>query len=138
MRPMLFATTLLGCGPVEQEYRDAAVPDEAAFAAEVEPVLERLCANPSCHGRPERPLSVYAPRRFRADPARLFLDEPLTSDEIFANYRSASGFAQGIAAPDDSLLLRKPLGRAYHAAGTVLFDTDPEARAIRDWLWSAW
>jgi hypothetical protein len=127
---------LCACSGVEQSYVAAASPDEALFAADVEPVLERHCANPSCHGRDERPLRVYAPMRFRVDRDRLFLDEPLSDDEVRANYESAAGFVATGGDPERSLLLRKPLGKAWHAPGAVFFEEDPPARAIRDWLWS--
>ncbi|MEK6606468.1 MAG: hypothetical protein AABZ30_02300 [Myxococcota bacterium] len=127
---------LAGCGGVEQGYEPVPPLDEEAFVESVGPVLEERCANPSCHGRPERPLAVYAPRRFRADATRTFLDEPLTSEELRHNYDRACGFAAFVDAPIESLLLRKPLGRAYHGGGIVLAEGDAETRVIEDWLWS--
>jgi hypothetical protein len=103
--------------------------DVATFAAEVQPVLDERCAAPSCHGRPERPLAIYSPRRYRREPARRFLDEPLDADELAANARGVASF--GFAIDDgleDSLVLRKPLalaaGGARHEGGEIFVARD--------------
>lgn len=127
----------IACDGVDQSYFPVPRLDEAVFVADVEPVLEARCANPSCHGRPERPLSIFAPHFYREDSTRTFLNEALSDDELRHNYDLSCSFAVGIDFPDDCLLLRKPLGLAYHGGGVVLDETDPEARAIRDWLWFA-
>lgn len=109
--------------------------DHTQFVANVEPVLELRCANPSCHGNDRRALRVYAPGRFRLDPTRLHLAEPLSADELASNEVSAAAFAADITRADDSLLLSKPTGRAAHLGGIVFTDpTDREPTAIRTWL----
>ncbi len=111
--------------------------DHAMFAQHVEPVLELRCANPSCHGNDSRPLRVYAPDRFRMDPARLHLIEPLSPEEIARNEASAAAFAVEITRADDSLLLTKVVGLAPHLGGTLYVDTsDREYQAMRTWLQS--
>lgn len=108
------------------------------FTAEVEPVLEERCASGGCHGRVERPLSLYAPGQLRADRERLYLDEPLTAEELAHNARRLAAFAHGVEAAG-SLALRKPLaqeeGGCWHGGGDVFADdTDPGYRAIAGWL----
>lgn len=128
---------LVGCADLEQGYTPAPALDEEMFRVDVEPTLEAQCANPSCHGRPERPLALYAPHRFRADPTRLFLDEPITEDELRHNYERSCAFAADLSSAEESLLWRKPLGLTYHGGGVTLSEHDPEARRIQTWLWSA-
>lgn len=133
-RALVASLALLGCGP---EPGAATLPplDTAVFEARVEPVLERRCANPSCHGNDRRPLRVYAPERFRADPARRHRAEPLTFSEVRANEASARAFALGVATARESLLVAKPLGLAGHQGGAV-FETgdDAECEALVAWL----
>ncbi|MBL8621029.1 MAG: hypothetical protein JNK64_06980 [Myxococcales bacterium] len=69
------------------------VGDPAVFAARAEPVLERRCADASCHADADRAFALYSPGRRRADPARQFLHEPLTPDELAANARVVAGLA---------------------------------------------
>ncbi|MCP4872048.1 MAG: hypothetical protein GY898_25365 [Proteobacteria bacterium] len=112
--------------------------DAAAFEVEVQPVLEAGCANPSCHGNADRPLEVYARFQYRLDPDRLYLDEPITADELTHNRRSAAGFLVGFAAAARSPLLTKPLahdaGGAHHAGGVVFGDAqEPGYRALKAW-----
>ena len=116
-------------------------PDLATFAADVQPVLDARCATPSCHGRPERPLTVFSPRRYRRDPARRFLDEPLAADELAANAASVAsfGFTIGSDGLEDSLVLRKPLalaaGGARHQGGEIFVSrADREYRALYRWM----
>lgn len=110
------------------------------FAREVEPVLEDRCAQGGCHGRADRPFSLYAPGQLRADPRRLHLAEPLTEGELATNARRVAALAVP-GTPDESPALRKPLalaaGGAYHGGGDVFVDrTDPGYRVLRSWLLS--
>lgn len=109
-----------------------------AFAADVEPHIEVRCAQGGCHGRPERPLSLYAPGQQRLDPDRLYMDEPLTDEEVAENARRILAFAQEPEA-DRTLALRKPLteeaGGCWHGGGDIFPDTfDPAYLALRSWL----
>lgn len=143
MRAALAALLVGGCvggGPARE-----ALPagDPIAFAARVQPVFDARCADPTCHGLPDRPLSIFSPRRYRADPARTLLDEPLTTDETAANVRACAAFAFDAVTEggttDDCLILRKPLpveqGGARHGGG-VIFQSDSarEWRVLRSWL----
>lgn len=114
--------------------------DLESFAATVQPVLAARCAEPTCHGRDDRPLAVYATRRFRADPERVFLEEPIDAAELEANARNVAAFMIGNRA-DDCLVLRKPLaaseGGARHVGGEIFTTRDDrEYRALRAWLLS--
>lgn len=108
--------------------------DLAVFAAEAQPVLDRACADPGCHGNAERPLALYSPGRRRADPVRTFLDEPLDDAELLANARAVAAFALDPmldGAPlDECLVLRKPLavaaGGAGHEGGAVFDGRDDD------------
>jgi hypothetical protein len=120
------ASTPLAVGPLDD------------FAHEVEPVLEARCAQGGCHGRADRPFSLYAPGQLRADPRRTHLAEPLTEGEVAVNARRIAALAVP-GSTDDSPALRKPLalsaGGSYHGGGDVFVDrTDPGYRALRSWL----
>lgn len=110
----------------------------SVFELEVQPMIEERCASGGCHGRPERPLSLYAPGAQRMDERRVHLDEPLTDVELERNARRLAAFAQGVD-PEDSALLCKPLaqraGGCHHRASDVFADrSDPGYRLLRDWL----
>jgi hypothetical protein len=117
--------------------------DPEAFAAAVQPVLDARCSDPSCHGRPERPLSIYSPLRYRMDPARRFLSEPLTAAELLANQRSVEAFAlasrEAGQAASACLVACKPLAAAAggcgHDGGAIFASRDDrEYRALEGWL----
>ena len=128
-RLVVLVASLASCAPSQGEV-PIAMLDRNEFATRVQPILAERCANPSCHGRPDRPLSLYAPLRHREDPNRVFLDEPLTDAELRHNW--AASCAQGEA------LAQKPFGEpggSYHGGG-VVFDgpTDEGYRTLRAWL----
>lgn len=111
--------------------------DRAVFEREVQPMLAARCASPTCHGRPERALSVFAPGRWRSDAESVHLPGPLTEAELDHNYRASSALAADPAPGDAALLARKPLagGGLYHGGG-ALFDgpTDRDYLALRAWM----
>jgi len=112
------------------------------FVESVQPVLARACGNPSCHGRPERALSIYSTERWRADRDRLFLVEPLTATELEHNYTASCVLVTEAGLPAEALLLRKPLGSragVYHGGGDV-FDgvTDRDYRKLLQWVEKGW
>lgn len=143
MRAAMIAFLVGGCAVAEPAPEALPTGDAVAFAAKVQPVFDARCADPTCHGRPDRPLSIYSPRRYRKDPARTLLDEPLGADETAANVRACAAFALDAVAAggttDDCLILRKPLpvdeGGARHGGG-VIFPSDGarEWRILRSWL----
>lgn len=112
--------------------------DFLAFAEHGQPVLAERCANPACHGRADRPLRVFARFQHRLDPAAVHLDEPLTEEELWQNYRRARALVRA-EAPEASALLLKPLSEAQggsHHRGGVQFEDPFEAdyRALRLWV----
>lgn len=140
--PIVFALLCAGCFGTPEGSTRVPVLDYEQFVSDVQPVFVVRCANPACHGRPERPFSIYGPEHYRADPLRTFLDEPLTDAEVLSNYESACAFSIGVRDPADCLLLRKPLALAAggmgHLGGEVWDDRDdPEARVVEAWLATA-
>lgn len=114
------------------------MPDFELFVTEVEPALAS-CANPACHGRPDRPLAIYAPGLYRADPADTWVDTPLTEDESLENYRRACGFVVDSPDPLDCDLVCKPLapaaGGCLHGGGVLHLDrSDPDHQLLVAWI----
>lgn len=133
----LLGVFVVGCGPAPATM-DLPVGDDAFFRERVSPHLESRCASAGCHGRPERPLSLYARGQHRADPSRAFLDEPLSDEELTENARRVAAFALGRSARD-SLAVQKPLaiaaGGVAHGGGDVFLDASDEGcRALIAWL----
>ena len=131
-------------GCVEGPGLDAPWPegDTDRFQAEVQPVLADQCANPSCHGDVGRPLELFAVHQHRLDPTDVFLDTPLTWDELILNEERALTFIEAGADPETSPLLRKPLavgqGGAPHAGGDQFARTDDDGYlALRAWIATA-
>ena len=130
---------LAGCGgPPPGEDGTLPAPPLERFATDVQPILERRCASPACHGDAARPLALYAPLARRIDPRRTHLAEPCTTEELRANWEATRGFVD----PDDparSPLLAKPLeDGVVHGGGRVFRDRhEPEVRAILAWLEAA-
>ena len=110
--------------------------DRGAFVAEVQPIFEARCANPSCHGRPERALSTYAVGRYRADPGATYSGEPLTEEEIEHNYLASCVLSIFDERPEEAQLAAKPLGKpVYHGGGAVFEDErDADHRTIVRWI----
>ena len=80
-----------------------------------------------------------SPRRYRIDPARTWVDEPLTEDELWHNYWQTAVFLEGIEHAPESLLLLLPLsaraGGAGHADTDVFLDTgDWDYRRLSSWI----
>lgn len=127
---ILLAGACVNVGAVE------ALPGEdeiEPFLALAQPVLEARCANASCHGNAERPLSTYAVHRYRLDDLDTFVDAPLTDEELRLNHLRAAAFTLGVDDAQESLLLALPL---HGHAGVDVF-TEPEeydATRLRTWI----
>lgn len=139
LRHLLPLAALLAACMAEPPPAPLPVGDMAAFAATVQPVLDLRCADPSCHGRVDRPLSVYSPGRFRRDPTRTFRLEPLDDDELAANARALAAFALEAGEVARCQVLCKPLapgaGGCGHAGGVIFASRDErEFRALADWF----
>lgn len=118
-----------------------AVPeaDLDRFEAEIQPILGATCASGSCHGAPGRPMPIFAPGRHRADPARTWLDEPLTEAELAQNLR----YAVLAADPLDPRLAHRPLaeaaGGSWHGGGDQYEDrSEPDWQALDAWAREVW
>lgn len=110
--------------------------DRGVFVDTVQPILAERCANPSCHGRPERPLSIFAPLRFRSDDSRRYLDEPLARNEIDHNYMACVVFSTEAAQASEALLIAKPLAEIRYHGGGAIFDStdDPDYQRMLEWI----
>lgn len=136
-RLALVALFAAGCGPAPSTV-PLDVGDLAFFTARVEPHLEQRCGSAGCHGRADRPFSIYVPGQHRADPALRWLDEPLSGEELEENARRVSAFALEDD-PFDTLIVRKPLspsdGGLWHGGGDVFGARNDEGcRALVGWL----
>ena len=109
------------------------------FRLDVEPRLELRCAQGGCHGRPDRPLSLYAPGQYRRDPARTHLDEALDPVELERNAQAIAALGLSAASLAASPLFTKPLalsdGGVWHGGGDVFVDrSDPMYEALLRWV----
>lgn len=125
-----------GCGGPENGTNAVRAFDRDAFVATVQPIVAERCANPSCHGRLERPLALYAPMRFRLDPTRTHIDEPLTAREVDHNFWASAFLSTEAERAEESLFLAKPLAQIRYHGGGAIFDSaeDAEYRALLVWV----
>lgn len=116
---------LLACGLEVEPEPLPPLGDLEIFTRLAQPVLEVRCANPACHGRPDRPLEIYAVQQHRLEESALFSSLPLSSEELWRNALRAAAFV-GDLEDGGSSLLDKPLaesaGGLPHTGGDVLFD----------------
>lgn len=140
--PLLIAgfVASASCTLPEQGRVDVRWLDRTTFDRDVQPILAARCASPQCHGHPARLYSIFAPLRFRADPERVSIDEPLSREELTHNY-VASCVAEASADPIEApWLMRKALGErggVFHGGGVVFDDvSDPDYATLASWM--AW
>lgn len=114
--------------------------DYERYVDEVQPIFAEHCANPSCHGTEDRPLEVYAVHRHRLDPDDVFLDAPLTSQELRLGFERTRALLVPGESASAALLVRKPLPESYggapHAGGVQFGDTWSEDY-LTLWAWIA-
>lgn len=133
---VLAVAALPACGP-DGGTLPLSVGDQATFRAEVQPLLEERCANPSCHGGDGRPLEIYANLRHRLHAEDIYVDEPITDEELMLNQQRAACFINDL--DHGSSLARKPLpvdeGGVQHAGG-IIFQRgdDPAYLPLRAWV----
>ena len=133
----LLATTQ-GCVGPANEGEPLVVGDLEEFAAQVQPALAERCATAACHGRVERPLRLFARGHHRADPDRVYLDEPLDAVELAHNAAAVAAMAHGLG-PGQSPIILKPLaeseGGSWHGGGDVFLSLEDGAcRSLVGWL----
>lgn len=134
---VLGVCVVMGCSAPGPEEEPIEGLDRRVFQESIEPVLQQRCANPSCHGRLERPWAIYAPGRFRLDPTRVFIDEELSAREEEHNFWVSSVFAGlGGMQAKERLLIQKPLAQVvYHGGGVVFMgERDEAARRLLAWI----
>ena len=101
-----------------------AAPSPLDFVRDINPVLSRLgCNQGTCHGAQAGKNGFKLSLR-GYDP--IYDIRALTDDHAARRINPA--------APDDSLMLRKPLGLSPHQGGTLMSDSDPYHTALRDWI----
>jgi len=102
----------------------AAAVGSVDFVRDVNPVLSRLgCNQGSCHGAQAGKNGFKLSLR-GYDP--IFDVRALTDDHAARRINPA--------APDESLMLRKPLGISPHQGGTLMSVGDPYHTVLRDWI----
>ena len=110
--------------PVEVSGEGELVSNPSGFVRDILPVLSQAgCSAGSCHAKPEGQngfkLSVFS------------YDPVADYGEIVKEARGRRVFP---AAPDSSLLLRKPLGRVAHEGGQRFKEGSETHRVLSDWI----
>jgi hypothetical protein len=113
--------------------------DQAVFQATIQPILDsRGCSQAGCHYRDKNDPNSGGP----GGSFRIFdcAGNSCTSEQLLANYDSASGMAN-IPNPTTSKLLTKPLalaaGGVQHLGGDIFMSAaDPDYVAILGWIQS--
>lgn len=123
---------------------DPAELDRPFFDCRVQPVLAQYCAALACHGDPGRYFKVFARNRLRLEGGEAERNAFMRPAERDHNYNAARAFVDP-AAPERSLLLRKPLdeaaGGAFHVGATLYgggdvfaATTDPDYQVLARWI----
>lgn len=108
--------------------------DPITFASEVQPVLARRCANPSCHGS-GRTFEVFALGLHRMPPRLAFSTEPMDAAELRHNQRQVEARIVTDAVNAAPLLGMTLGGSGGHRFGAVFADRyEPDYLALRAWI----
>lgn len=147
---MVLSSTFFACQP---DFNVPLAPpplDRAYFRCRIQPVLTRSCSMFACHGADgtsgtnSRYFRVYARSRLRAPGIpEAMRNSTFTSAEYEANF-TAAGDLVDVSAPDDSLLLQKPLDQSaggffhrgadlYGQGDVFLTKTDPDFVLLSAW-----
>lgn len=135
----LMAATVGACASGESAATQALLPPAVAagrleFEVEVGPLLASKCGDSACHGRPQRPFTLFATGARRQDPIETHLKTALKPTEVNANYAATLGFIDSLQ-PRHTTLLKKSVGLLGHGGGpTFEAFSDPAPRAIAAWL----
>ena len=116
---------VVGCA-VDNPPTQIGALDREYFRCNVQPVLAARCAFPACHGTRVRPLAIFAPGRERLRVSWDRPTEPVTQDELDANFRLVTGFTT-LESTGQPWLLSKPLSTAaggYYHRGADLYGTE--------------
>ena len=138
MKRALVLITVMACnGPVPGSAPVPRALDVGAYARDVHPIFEARCATLDCHGSFDRPLRIFAETGLRASDALRDVQSPIpiTPEELASNVAAAEAVDGAPVAPDDSIILQKPLGLMKHTGGIVwATPDDPQAACVRGWL----
>ena len=146
---------LAGCA-MDNPAQPLPQPSFNYFACAVQPVLDRECSFPGCHGNVRRGLQLLSPSRMRIaseyalarintsqDDVDAGIHPPLTGVEVSFNYEQCRGYATQVAPHTPPPILDKPLamaaGGVYHTVAGDVFKSqdDPGYVAINAWLHGA-
>jgi hypothetical protein len=119
------------------------VPDRASFDV-VDDLLVKRCGTLDCHGAVGRNLRIYGSIGLRLDPS----DHPVskgqtTMYEHDESYASVVGLepeimstvvAEGGAAPERLMFIRKARGTEHHKGGTLWDAGTPQDECVTSWL----
>lgn len=130
--------------------------DFGYFVCAVQPILDRECSAPACHGTPARGLQILSPSRMRmaaeypkaradlsGEEIELGIHPALTDAELSFNYEQCRAFAVAHAPTETSQLLSRPLavaaGGLYHEARGDIFSSreDDGYLTLEAWLGGA-
>jgi hypothetical protein len=111
---------LIGAACSQDPGWQLSTPSQTTFKDDVYPVLIRDCAFQTCHGSEDRFFRVWGPGRVRLS-SMSSADDPLTTEEVNANYARAVSLVDGDD-PKNSLILRKPLAVEAGGAGHLGID----------------
>ena len=118
--------------------------DEAFFRCRVQPILTKSCAAFACHGDVRRYYHLFARSRLRLGGGEEQRNAPLSAEERAFNYNATRAVVD-LGAPDESLLLKKPLDASaggYYHGGAVLYgkgdvflkSDDPDFKVLSRWI----
>jgi len=122
---VLLSALPVAISPVAGFAADGATPGRASFVNDVMPVLTKAgCNSGSCHAK-----AGIGQNGFRLSVLGF---EPAEDYEHIV--KEARGRRISVAAPDESLLLRKASASVTHGGGRRLDRSSPEYAAIRRWI----
>jgi len=101
-----------------------ALADTPSFVNDVEPIFTRLgCNQGACHGK-----------NAGQNGFRLSLRAYAPEWDYVSLVKEFAGRRINAAAPEASLLLRKPLGQVPHEGGKILAEDSREYQVLLDWI----
>jgi len=140
------------CAGLDNASLDLPALDFGYFVCAVQPILDRECSAPACHGNAARGLQILSSSRMRiaaeyqkarldltSDEIELGIHPALTAMELSFNYEQCRAFAPSRFG-ETSQLLSRPLavstGGLYHEKRGDIFPSgdDPRYQTIRLWL----
>lgn len=139
-----FAVATASCQSGLEDEAPLAELDEPFFRCRVQPILTKQCSAFACHGDGRRYFHFFARNRLRLGGTEEERNAFLREDERAFNFDATRAYVVP-GAPDESLLLLKPLdeaGGGYYHGGATLFGEgdvfasvdDRDYAVIREWI----